>query len=204
VNVHLETERLILRRFTPGDAANLFELDNDPEVMRYLTGGSGTSMESVEREILPEFLSWHARSANFGYWAAIDKSTGGFIGWFLFRPERGGTFTEPELGYRLRKDAWGKGFATEGSRALIDNGFAQLGVERIHAMTYQDNVASRRVMEKLGMRHVSSHRYTPDEMREHFGVTAPELFPGEDVEYAITRDEWAAQRAANASPSEKG
>jgi RimJ/RimL family protein N-acetyltransferase len=197
VEVHLETERLILRRFTGDDAQNLFDLDNDPDVMRFLTGGSGTSMETVESEILPGFLSWHARSNDFGYWAAVEKATGDFIGWFLFRPERGGPFTEPELGYRLRKPAWGKGLATEGSRALVDKGFAELGVLRVFATTYQDNLGSRRVMEKLGMRHVASHRYTPEEMREQFGVSAPELFPGEDVEYAITRDEWAAQRAVN-------
>ena len=100
---------------------------------------------------------------------------------------------QPELGYRLRKDAWGQGYATEGSRALIQKGFAELGVSRVIASTYEDNIGSRRVMEKVGMRLVRSYHLSPDELMETFGIANHELFPGDEVEYAITRAEWDAQ-----------
>jgi len=166
MEIFLETERLILRQFTLDDVDNLFALDDDPDVMRYLTG----------------------------FWVAIERATGDFLGWLHFRPNRDDPVDQPELGYRLRKSAWGKGYATEGSRALIAKGFTDLGVQRVIASTYQDNAASRRVMEKCGMRLVRSHRPTPAELLELYGITQPELFEGDDVEYAITRSEWEAQR----------
>lgn len=195
VQVHLETERLMLRRFTADDGLFLFELDDDPNVMRYLTGGSGTPLVQIETSILPAMLAWHARSDHLGFWVVIEKSSGESVGWLHFRPDAGAPVSEPELGYRLRRSSWGRGYATEGARALIDKGFARDGVKRVTAKTYHDNLGSRRVMKKLGMRHVRSLRFTADEMRELFGVASPELFPGEDVEYAITRAEWDAARA---------
>ena len=71
----------------------------------------------------------------FGLWAAIEKSTGAFLGWFAFHPLEGCGSDEVELGYRLKKSSWGKGYATEGSRALIRKGFAELGVRRVFAQT---------------------------------------------------------------------
>jgi RimJ/RimL family protein N-acetyltransferase len=87
-----------------------------------------------------------------------------------------------ELGYRLRRSAWGKGYATEGSRALIAKGFAELGVERVYATTMVVNVASRRVMEKAGLRFVRTFRQP-----------WPDHIDGEekgDVEYALSRAQW--------------
>lgn len=91
---------------------------------------------------------------------------------------------EAELGYRLRRAAWERGFATEGGRALIDRAFARQGVERVRAQTMAVNVRSRRVMEKLGMRHVRT-------FHEHFDDPLPGTGHGE-VEYAMTRAEWLA------------
>ena len=81
----------------------------------------------------------------------IEKSTADFLGWFHFRPGKGAPVDEPDLGYRLRKSAWGKGYATEGSRALIEKGFTELGVRRVVASTMAVNTRSRRVMEKAGL-----------------------------------------------------
>jgi RimJ/RimL family protein N-acetyltransferase len=199
VQIFLETERLALRRFTADDVENLVELDSDPDVMRFINGGRPTAREEVENEILPAFLGFYERYAGYGFWAAVEKSTGRFVGWFHFRPAHGARPDEVELGYRLRRSAWGKGYATEGSRALIEKGFADLGVQRVFATTMVVNVASRRVMEKAGLRFVRVfHQPWPDHIEgEEEG----------DVEYALLRSEWerataedtAAARTASTS-----
>jgi RimJ/RimL family protein N-acetyltransferase len=196
MHVHLETERLILRRFTPDDVDLLVELDSDPEVMRYLTGGQPTPREAIERDILPAWMRHYERYDDLGFWAAIGRSTGAFVGWFHFRPVGDASSGEVELGYRLRRDAWGKGYATEGSRALIDKGFGEQGVRRVVASTYQDNLGSRRVMEKLGMTLVRRFRMTPEELSEEGIYDAGAMaafFPADDVEYAIDRGEWQSE-----------
>lgn len=194
MHVYLETERLILRRFTPDDLELLVELDSDPEVMRHLTGGEPTPREEIEREILPHWLAYYARGDDHGFWAAIERESGDFLGWFHFRPLKGSPDDEPELGYRLRRAAWGKGYGTEGSRALISKGFAELGARQVLASTYEHNRASRRVMEKAGMRLVRSYRPTAEELALH-GVPPTAIWDGDDVDYAITREEWERQEA---------
>ena len=88
MHIFLETERLVLRRFTEADVGNLFDLDGDPEVMRFLTGGKSTPRDVIENETLPSFLAYYERSERFGFWAAIEKSAGAFLGWFAFHPGR--------------------------------------------------------------------------------------------------------------------
>ncbi|MEV6864350.1 GNAT family N-acetyltransferase [Streptosporangium subroseum] len=186
MKIFLETDRLTLRRFTEVDEDNLVELDGDPAVMRFLTGGRPTPRDEIRSRVLPAFLGYYGRFEGFGFWAAEEKSTGRFLGWFHFRPRldepRDG---EIELGYRLHASAWGKGYATEGSRALIGKGFTELGVERVFAGTMAVNLGSRRVMEKCGLTLVRTfHQDWPDaiEGSEH----------GE-VEYALTRADWEAR-----------
>jgi RimJ/RimL family protein N-acetyltransferase len=183
MEVFLETDRLILRRFTPDDVDNLVELDSDPDVMHFITGGRATPREEIERDVLPAFLGYYERYAGYGFWAVIEKATGDFVGWFHLRPPPdGGQPDEPELGYRLRKSAWGKGYATEGSRALIRKVFTDLGARRVFAETMVVNTASRRVMEKAGLKLVRT-----------FHQPWPDPIPGDehgDVEYALTREEW--------------
>ena len=113
------------------------------------------------------------------------EGTGGFIGWFHLRPREGDPDEEPELGYRLVASAWGRGYATEGSRALIRKAFEGCGARRVYATTMVVNVASRRVMEKAGLRFVRVfHEPWPDRIEgEEHG----------DVEYALTLDEWKTE-----------
>src|SRR4051812_8426898 len=113
MHVFLETERLLLRRFTEADVDNLFDLYSDPDVMRFLNGGESTPREMIQRETLPHFLRDYECFAAFGTWAAIEKSTGKFVGWFSFKPTDDSRPDDIEIGYRLRKSAWGKGYATE-------------------------------------------------------------------------------------------
>ena len=149
--VYMETDRMVLHRLTEADVDNLFDLDSDPDVMRFLNGGKPTPRDVIENEILPRLLHDYERFAGYGRWSAVEKSTGEFLGWFALRPREGGGLDEAELGYRLRKSAWGKGYGTEGSGALINKGFTRLGVQRVFAQTVAVNVASRRVMEKAGL-----------------------------------------------------
>jgi RimJ/RimL family protein N-acetyltransferase len=197
MQIFLETERLQLRRFTENDVENLVELDGDPEVMRFINGGRPTARDEIENELLPAFLDFYERYAGFGFWAAVEKSTDRFVGWFHFRPAQGAPPDEVELGYRLRRSAWGKGYATEGSRALIHKGFAELGVQRVVASTMVVNVASRRVMDNAGLKFVRT-----------FHQPWPDYIEGEeegDVEYAILRSEWeqaTAEEVAAAGTAE--
>ncbi|MFI2612345.1 GNAT family N-acetyltransferase [Kitasatospora sp. NPDC018619] len=183
--VFLTTERLLLRRFTTADADRLVELDGDPEVMRFLTGGKPSAREWVERTLLPTYLEHYRRYGDLGWWAAEERAGGAFLGWFEFRPTREGERAEVELGYRLRRDAWGRGYATEGARALVRRGFAELGVERVVAYTMAVNAGSRRVMEKSGLSYVRT-----------FHEDYPEAIAGSEhgeVEYALTLGEWRAR-----------
>jgi RimJ/RimL family protein N-acetyltransferase len=192
MRVFLETDRLILRQFTEADVDALVELDSDPDVMRFINGGRPTAREEIREDILPAFLAYYERSAGYGFWAAVEKTTGEFLGWFHLRPPGGAGPGEVELGYRLRRSAWGKGYGTEGSRALIDKGFAELGVQRVVAETMAVNLASRRVMEKAGLKLVRTfHQPWPDPIEgdEHG-----------DVEYALSRADWERQ-AAGAGPA---
>lgn len=182
--VFLETDRLVLRKFTSDDADLLVDLDSDPDVMHFINGGRATSRLEIESDILPAFLSYYERFAGYGFWAAVEKSSGQFIGWFHLRAAEGHPPDEPELGYRLKRSAWGKGYAVEGSRALIASAFTHSGATRVVAETMSVHTGSRRVMEKSGMTFTRA-----------FFQEWPDHIPGDehgDVEYAITREQWLA------------
>lgn len=185
MHVFLETDRLVLRQFTMADAGLLTDLDADPDVMRYVTGGAPTSRAEIETAVLPAFLGYYRRYPGYGFWAAIEKSTGDFLGWFHFRPPPGGADDHAELGYRLRRSAWGHGYATEGSRALIRRGFTEFGVRVVTAEAMPANAASRRVMEKTGLTLVRTFRMPWPHGRDGEEIDA--------VEYALGKADWLRQ-----------
>lgn len=177
--VVLETSRLSLRRFTPDDEDPLWELNNDPAVMRFLNGGRPISREAI-REELTRLLVEESREV--GRWAAEDRETGEFLGWFALRPLPDGEPGTLEVGYRLRQSIWGQGYATEGARALVRRAFTELNAARVVAFTMTINLASRRVMEGAGLRLVRT-----------FFQDWPDVIEGSeqgDVEYALSREEW--------------
>lgn len=172
----VRTERLTLRPVAPGDVDLLVELDSDAEVVRFITGGRPTSPEAVAASI-SRGVGWQ--------WLAYDRADGAFVGWFALDPVGDGSF---ELGYRLRRDAWGRGLATEGARALIDLAFTDHGATRVWAQTMAVNRRSRAVLERCGLRYVRTFRGDWDDPiagSEH----------GE-VEYEIRRSGWAASAPA--------
>jgi len=191
----LETERLILRRFTESDADNLYELDNDPQVMRFINGGIATPRKVIQDEHMPVFLRLDRNYPGYGFWTVIERSTGKFLGWLSFRPT-GSNPVEVTLGFRFRKAAWGKGYATEAARALIRKGFTEMGVQRVLATTYQDNLRSQRVMQKIGMTCVRKFRITLDDLEnaDTFHADANELWDGDDFEYVLEKSEWERQQ----------
>lgn len=179
----LKTERLRLREFTAADVDLFVDLDGDPEVMRFLSHAP-TSRDEIASTLLPRLLGQY-RTGPLGTWAAEDRGSGEFLGWFELTttPERP---NEAELGYRLRRAVWGRGLATEGARALVDKGFGELGLDRIWAETMFVNSGSRRVMEKAGLRYLSTFQV-------HFDDPLPGTEHGE-VEYGLTREQWLAAR----------
>ncbi len=189
MSIFLETERLVLREFTADDVDHLVELDADPEVVRWTPDGS-PSRDEVEHQILPYWRRYYVETPGFGFWAVEEKATGEFLGWFHLRPAAGHGPHQPEIGYRLRRSAWGKGYATEGSRALIHKAFADHPVRRVLAETAAIHTASRRVMEKSGLRLV-----------REFDAGYPPICPEDvlgDVEYAIDRADWERLNANSA------
>jgi RimJ/RimL family protein N-acetyltransferase len=186
VHVVVETERMLLRRFSTADAGLLAALYGDPRVMRFITL-QPASLAEVESKILPEYLrEYRELPDGLGSFAAIEKETGQMAGRFSLRPANsyglaGGT----ELGYRLYPAFWGRGLATEGARALIASGFERLHLDRVVATTMADNTGSWRVLEKCGLRRVKTFYY-PD----------ADLMPGGehgDFVYELTSSDWAAQ-----------
>lgn len=168
MKVFLETPRLVLRQFTLDDAQNLLDLDSDIEVIRYvelgiIKGGEPLekSYENYQNNVLSKWMHYYQQYPGYGFWATIEKSSQEFIGWFHLRPALDSQFNvsskffhadEIELGYRLRRVSWGKGYATEGSRALVTKSFAELGTQCIVSSALAENRASSRVMEKAGLK----------------------------------------------------
>ncbi len=186
MDTYLETDRLALRRFTAADADLLIELDSDPAVMRYISGGEPTAPEVIRERSLPNILAGYERwGGDLGLFAAEEKDSGTFVGWFILRPETGGPLDEVELGYRLRQSAWGQGYATEGSRALLAKAFTALGVRRVWADTMTVNDGSRNVLTKLGMSFVVTIP-TPPDMQKVEGSERG------GVHFEITADQWRA------------
>jgi RimJ/RimL family protein N-acetyltransferase len=179
----METERLRLRRFTAEDVDLLVELDSDPEVMRFLTG-EPTSRAEIEGVVLPEILAVYAEHPELGTFEAEDET--GFVGWFGMQPTKEPTTVG--LGYRLKRTAWGKGYATEGTVALIEKAFTELGMERVVADTMAVNHRSRAVMRRSGLRFARVYH-------EYFEDPLPGTEFGE-VEYALDRQTWEAGRRA--------
>lgn len=166
MNIIIETERLLLRTFTANDAALIYELNFDPDVIRY-TGDPIKNIEQardvLEKTILPQYALY-----NHGRWAVHLKISKEFIGWcgLKARPER----NEIDLGYRFMKKAWGKGYATEAAFASLQYGFTKLKLERIVGRAMPANLASIRVLEKCGM------HYLCDEIVDNHPAKTFELY----------------------------
>jgi RimJ/RimL family protein N-acetyltransferase len=158
----LATRRLRLREFRPDDLEHLCRLDSDPRVMRYIGDGSVGTRASVA-EALARATKYYRNYPGLGVWPAEECDGQAFIGWFCLKyvPKT----VEVEVGYRLLPEAWGRGYATEGARALVRHGFAELGLVRIIGLTHPENLASQRVLAKAGLRDAGWGRYYGRDLR---------------------------------------
>jgi len=181
--VLLTTARTRLRAFGIEDIDNLFTLDSDPEVMRFISKGENTPRSLIEAKILPRWLELYRDPQPYGFWAIELIASGAFIGWVHLRTDRISP-PELELGYRLHTAAWGRGLATECARAIIAMAFETRLSDFISARTLAENLASQSVMQKCGL-----------SFREEF-LYSTELLPGwtdterRAVKYGISRAEW--------------
>jgi ribosomal-protein-alanine N-acetyltransferase len=155
----IETDRIRLRAFTPGDLDALYMVFGDAGVMTYISGGKPRTREATHAGLLRTIEGWRERG--FGLWAVVEKDTDRVIGYcgLIFLE---GT-TDIELAYGLAKSSWGKGFATEAARASLRYAFEELKLERIVAVVNPQNIPSQRVLEKLGMKYTrDAHHYDAD------------------------------------------
>lgn len=179
----LETERIRLRQVVSSDETHLHALDNDPEVMRWINGGVPVSMEYIRREIMPLFMTYDKSRPLFGFWIVESIETGTFLGWVCMRST--GNKGEASIGYRLTRASWGKGLAIEAMGALMKEGMARGRLTRIIANTYEENIASRKVLEKLGMTLHRRYRMTAEAllMSDTSQASSTEPWDGDELEY---------------------
>jgi RimJ/RimL family protein N-acetyltransferase len=160
---------MILRALGPEDAADLVKLNASPAVQEFLGEGCSTLQEM--KDWIEDLNTRYPEGSTRGFWAAEEQ--GKFIGWFHLRPSR--DTGETELGYRLCPESWGRGLATEGSRALL----ATAANEKVIARTMMANRRSRRVMEKLGMTVARTFPYSG-------------AGPDDEVEYVLSAEDTPA------------
>ena len=176
----IETERLRLRDWREEDAEPFIRHTNTPAVMRWL---GGVQAEEVARQAIEGRVMRWQRERGFTFWVVERKEDGallGFCGLKLADTAGSPIEGEYEVGWRLREDAWGQGYAKEAAIASLDFAFGPLGAERVVAVTYRENEPSWGLMKRLGMKRREDLDF--DDPR------FPELNP--TIVYSIAREEW--------------
>ncbi len=149
MNIVFQSSRLYFREFTTEDVPLLFELNGNPNVIRYVHEPSPTienATNALHHIILPQYKLY-----NHGRWAVHLRSTGEFIGWCGFKYIKEND--EIDLGYRFKEEYWGKGFGFEAASATLDYGFKILHLKHIIAKALPENIASWKIMEKCHMQY---------------------------------------------------
>lgn len=150
------SDRLYYRPFRRSDAAAAFAFFGDPEVMKYSVYGVHPTVARTAGMLAS--LIAHNRRRGFGFWAVIESASGELIG-MAGLAELDDDDDDLELAYRFRRDKWGRGYASEAAAAWVAKGFAALDLPRIVAIVEPDNLVSKRILEKLGMRFAERRTY---------------------------------------------
>ncbi|WP_282123299.1 GNAT family N-acetyltransferase [Algibacter mikhailovii] len=163
---HIETERLILRELRLTDLEGMFELDSDPEVHRFL--GNKPIKTKEESQIIIEKVLGQYEEYGIGRWAIIEKNTGVFMGWsgikFNTDYNMNGFEQYYDVGYRLIKRFWGKGYATESGKAAVDYAFNILNLPELFATTEIGNQASHNALLKIGLRYIEDFYFEEQQL----------------------------------------
>ncbi len=161
---YLETERLILRELLESDVEGIFELDSSPLVHQYLGNNPITTKEQAIKNI--KFIQRQYKELGIGRFAAIEKSSGDFIGWSGLKFNTGekevlnGQQEFIDIGYRFIPRYWGKGYATESSIATLRFGFETMNYQTIYGAAEAGNIASNKVLQKIGLQFINEFYYT--------------------------------------------
>lgn len=142
----LETNRLVLRELNINDAKDFFDLNLNPNVVKY-TGNSAFENIEEAKEFLKNYQDYKLNG--YGRWAVINKETNQFIGWCGLKYDA--LEKETDIGFRFFEEEWNKGYATESAKACIDYGFKVLNLKRIIGRAMKENLASIKVLEKIGL-----------------------------------------------------
>jgi len=151
MNIYIETERLILRKFVEEDYERLFLLDSDPEVMKYI--GMPTLRKAEESKEVVKMIMQQYKDNGLGRLAVVEKESGLLIGWSglkLHTTEINGHQNFYDLGYRFLPETWGKGYAFESGKASLQFGFNEIKADVIYAHAHSENIASNKILPKLG------------------------------------------------------
>lgn len=180
----LETERLRLVPLGDGHLEFEIELDADPEVMRHISGRAHSPEEVKQAH--QRRIAAAVEVPGLGFWAGF--AAGEFVGWWILQPPNGPdqpkVAGEADLGYRLLRRYWRRGYASEGARELIRYGFEDVGLNRIFAQTMAVNAASRATMAAVGL--TFARAFISGEPYDELVAGAEQ---GE-VEYEITKATW--------------
>lgn len=158
MKIYAETERLILRELLPTDDKAMFEMDSNPEVHRFLGNKPTESIEETRATIQNVRRQYLERG--IGRWAMIEKSSGEFVGWTglkLNTETINNHINFYETGYRLTQKHWNKGYATESTRAALKYGFDEMNLTEIFGITNVENLKSRKVLEKCGLKFIETY-----------------------------------------------
>lgn len=166
----IETERLLCRPLTSDDLDQFASINADADVMRYI--GDGKPQTRAQTEMRLNAILDHWNQHGFGLWALVDKASNALIG-FCGLQYLDNT-AEIEVGYRLAKQYWGMGFATEAAAATLRYAFEVLGLDRIVAVVQPQNFASQSVIEKIGLRYVKDARFYNSDV-EYYAITRSEF-----------------------------
>lgn len=160
MKIFAETERFFLREILPSDVEGLFELDSDPEVHKYLGNKPVTDKSQIVDVI--KFIRQQYVDNGIGRWAIIDKKTNTFIGWTGLKFVTNWTNNHQfyyDLGYRLKRKYWGLGIATETAMLSLEYAFRVLKLDEVYAAASCKNIASNKILQKIGMNFIETFYY---------------------------------------------
>lgn len=172
-DVFLESWRLYLRQMVMDDIKDIYRLDSDLEIMKYI-GPPVADIDSLKPRV-ERTINQYKLNTGFGLWVAVEKQTNAVIGWFCLKNLD--NTAEIEVGYRLLKEFWGKGYATEMSKKLLEYGFKIKKLDEIVGITHPDHVASQNVLKKIGLSYIKDAHYYSTDVK-YFAVTKEQYFSG--------------------------